>query len=221
MPLQHLLLKPLRLQPKAAPPPRRPQLPTQEPVGDWKPVFVVLFTELGTPGRSWPELLDLKASCVQVKQTCVNRNVEALIRAWRVCTGRRWTVLHYISNGLRMVLLLLLGDERQCSCSSAGDTCHGEAAGVSCSAWFWFLSGSVLLLIPFLAFHHGVVGITPPFFLLLFVHTHVHCCVVTPCFSYHSPFLLPLRPLCTLRKQHRCNSSFRSRPFGLNSGGEK
>lgn len=109
MPLQHLLLKPLRLQPKAALPPRRPQPPTQEPVGDRKPVFVVLFSELGTGTYlAGVVQLDLKASCVQVKQMCVYKNVEALIRAWRVWTGRRWTVLHYISNGLRMVLLLLL-----------------------------------------------------------------------------------------------------------------
>lgn len=71
--------------------------------------FVVLFRELGTGTRvAGIGQFKLKASCVQVKQICVYKNVEAVIRAWCVCTGRRWTVLHYISNGLRMVLLLLL-----------------------------------------------------------------------------------------------------------------
>lgn len=110
------------------------------------------------------------------------------------------------------------GDERQGSCLSFGDTCHGEAAWVSCSERS---SGfSVRPLMPFLAFHHGGVGMAASLLPLLLIHPHIHCCVVMSCFSSHSPFLFLLRPLCTPRKQHQCNSFFWSRPFGFNSSGE-
>lgn len=85
---------------------------------------------------------------------------QALIRAPCMCTGSRRTVLHLFMLALGWCYCCCYGDERQCSCLSAGETCHGEAAWVSCSELFWLLRGSVHLprcLI--LAFHHGDAGI--------------------------------------------------------------